>query len=234
MSSTPATRSPRAPAKAPTSCSPASPSALGADVENLTLTGVGNINGTGNTGANTITGNTGNNSLDGGGGTDTLIGGTGDDTYVVDGSDTVTEAAGEGTDLVQSSVTYTLGANVENLTLTGTGSINGTGNADANTITGNAGDNTLDGGAGADTLIGGDGNDTYVVDDIGERSRRAPARARDEVHSTAASFTLGANVENLTLTGTGNINGTGNDRRQHHHRQHRQQHARRRPAGPIT
>jgi Ca2+-binding RTX toxin-like protein len=77
-------------------------------------------------------------------------------------SDTITENASEGTDSVQSSVSFTLAANVENLTLTGTAAINGTGNALDNILTGNSAANTLSGGAGADTLDGGAGNDSLV------------------------------------------------------------------------
>ena len=105
----------------------------------------------------------GNDTLDGGTGADSMIGGLGDDLYIVDDiGDTITEAAGEGTDSVQSSVTYTLSSDVENLTLTGVLAINATGNALNNVITGNAAANTLDGGAGNDTLIGGAGADTYL------------------------------------------------------------------------
>jgi Ca2+-binding RTX toxin-like protein len=181
---------------------------LGANLENLTLTGSSAINGKGNSLNNSITGNSGNNVLDGNTGTDTLTGGTGDDTYITDGNDTITEAASAGTDTVQSSVTYTLGTNLENLSLTGTSAINGTGNKLNNVITGNSGNNTLSGGTGTDTLIGGLGNDTYITDG-GDMITEAASAGTDAVQSSA-SFTLGENLENLTLTGSSATNGTGN------------------------
>jgi Ca2+-binding RTX toxin-like protein len=102
-----------------------------------------------------------------------MLGGTGDDTYVVDVStDVITENANEGTDTVETGITYTLGTNVENLTLTGATAINGTGNTLNNVLVGNsainsligaAGNDTLDGLGGADTLTGGLGNDTYIL-----------------------------------------------------------------------
>ncbi|WP_035367361.1 calcium-binding protein, partial [Dolichospermum circinale] len=145
---------------------------LRANLENLTLQGTTAINGTGNTLNNIITGNTGNNTLNGGLGNDTLngdlgndtlIGGVGNDSYYVENTaDTITELVGQGLDSVFSTAaTYTLSANVENLTLQGTTAINGTGNTLNNNITGNTADNVLTGGAGADTLIGGAGNDSY-------------------------------------------------------------------------
>jgi trimeric autotransporter adhesin len=238
--------------------------ALSANVENLTLTGTAAINGTGNELDNVITGNTAANTLNGGAGNDALSGGAGDDVlygglgddkldggtgsdimyggagndiYIVDAAtEVVTEYANEGIDLVQSAVTYALTANVENLTLTGSASINGTGNELDNIITGNSGANILDGGDGNDTLYGGsgndtlrgglghdrldggsgsdnmsggDGNDTYVVDSTGDVVTEAAGQGTDTVESSI-SYTLGSNVENLTLTGTSAISGTGN------------------------
>ncbi|MEK7816307.1 MAG: putative Ig domain-containing protein, partial [Pseudomonadota bacterium] len=114
-------------------------------------------------GNDALTGNAGNDTLDGGLDADTMAGGAGNDTYIVDNAgDVVTENANEGADTVQSSVIYTLTNNVENLTLTGTDNINGTGNTLNNVIVGNSGANVIDGGAGNDTLTGGSGDDTYV------------------------------------------------------------------------
>lgn len=128
----------------------------------------------GGKGNDTLIGGAGDDVLDGGAGADTLAGGTGNDTYIVDNiKDVIIENEGEGTDTVQSSITWALGANLEHLTLTGSAAINGTGNAGdnilignsaKNVLTGGAGNDTLDGGAGIDTLIGGTGDDNYVVD----------------------------------------------------------------------
>ncbi|NOS81873.1 MAG: hypothetical protein HOP32_09875, partial [Nitrospira sp.] len=151
-------------------------------------------------GNDTLIGGAGHDLLDGGAGTDTMTGGVGHDTYIVDVSgDVVTELAKEGTDTVQSSIAYTLGANVENLTLTGLAVINGTGNALDNILVGNSAANTLTGGA---------GNDTYVVS-TGDTVVEQASQGFDTVQSNV-TWILGANLEALTLTGTANINGTGN------------------------
>jgi Ca2+-binding RTX toxin-like protein len=184
---------------------------LGNHLENLTLTGSAAINGTGNALDNVLTGNSGNNTLDGGAGKDTLSGGAGDDTYIVDDlGDILVEGAGGGVDSVQTLVTMILQSNFENLTLIGTAAINGTGNSADNIVIGNSADNVIDGSTGADQLLGNDGNDVYVVDNIGDTVLETSSSGGwDEVRSSI-SFTLGANLERLILTGTAAVNGTGN------------------------
>jgi len=223
-----------------------------ANVENLYLYGMATT-GTGNTlnnmiygnaSANTLRGNAGNDTLygydgddrlDGGAGIDTMAGGSGNDTYVVNrSSDIVTEAASAGIDIVKSSVNYTLGANVENLSLQGA-AINGTGNtldnaisgnANANTLKGNAGNDnlkglggndyldggigndTLDGGTGDDYMLGGTGNDTYVFDSAADVISENEAEGNDTVKAYF-NYGLGATVENLYLYGTA-VEGYGN------------------------
>ena len=156
------------------------------DVENLTLTGVQAINGTGNNQTNNLVGNSAINQLNGGGGHDTLdgkagadimIGGLGYDSYTVDNvNDIITENPNEGTDKINSNVTFTLSANVENLTLTGALAIDGTGNSLANYLLGNSNANRLNGGAGGDILnggigtnilTGGTGDDIFLFTTIG-------------------------------------------------------------------
>lgn len=198
---------------------------LGTNLENLTLLGTGNLTGKGNAYNNVMKGNSGNNTLygyagndviDGGAGSDTMYGGVGDDTYYVDNTgDGVIENANEGNDTVISSIDYTLAANVENLYLASdVGAINGTGNSMNNKIVGNDANNILDGKAGKNTLIGGKGDDTYIInssnasDTIIENYDEGIDTIKSSVtYSLANTY----NVENLTLTGTDNINGIGND-----------------------
>lgn len=196
---------------------------LGANIENLLLTGSSNINGTGNADTNMIRGNDGNNILNGAAGADMMYGGAGNDTYYVDDQwdgtfeDAVNAQFGPsdgggddgGTDLVYASVSHSLMQFVENLTLTGTTDIDGTGNELNNTILGNTGNNRIDGGTGADTMRGGAGDDTYVVDNVGDLTLENVGGGTDSVESSI-SLILRNEVENLTLTGVGNINATGN------------------------
>jgi len=161
----------------------------------------------------------------------TFTGGDGDDTYYVGSPDVaIVEASGgrSGTDTVRATSSYTLPTNVEKLFLDGSRTIDGSGNAGANTITGNGkanllaglagddtlsgggGNDTLDGGTGRDSMSGGSGDDTYVVDSRNDAIVEARGGGTDTVRSTV-TYTVAANVEKLVLTGRNAINGTGND-----------------------
>ncbi|MGE0165096.1 MAG: tandem-95 repeat protein, partial [Dongiaceae bacterium] len=144
----------------------------------------------------TLNGGDGNDTLDGGSGNDSMIGGAGDDLYIVNSaSDVIVENVNEGLDTVQGSVSYTLANNVENLILTGSSNISGTGNALDNVIVGNSGNNTLTGGSGNDTLDGGAGTDNLSGGD-----------GDDSLIGGSSNDTLNGGNGNDTLDG-----GSGND-----------------------
>ena len=156
--------------------------------DNTIFGGAGNDILRGLGGDDTLQSGTGNDRLYGGPGDDIMRGGAGNDIYNVDSTDDqVIELPNEGTDLVGSSATFTLGANIERLILIGTGNIDGTGNALANILVGNAGVNELRG-------MGG--NDIYVVQTAGDKAIEQANAGIDTV-SASVSFTLGPNIENL-------------------------------------
>jgi Ca2+-binding RTX toxin-like protein len=177
--------------------------------------------------------------LIGGAGIDAMFGGTGDDTYYVDdGGDGATELAGEGMDRIATSAGYALAAGseieiLEAITQSGTGALDLTGNAFANTIVGNAGVNILRGdggndvlaglggtdflvgGTGADLMYGGTGDDTYYVDDLGDQANEAAGEGIDRI-ATSISYALqaGSEVELLETVNTTDTNAmdlTGSD-----------------------
>ncbi len=133
----------------------------------------------GNAAANILKGLAGNDTLNGGAGRDRLEGGRGDDTYVIDSrADVMVEKASEGSDTVRVGFNFQLGLNFENLSLTGSANVDGTGNESDNVLRGNSGNNTLSGGGGNDTLhsgrgfdvlLGGAGIDTFVLNEFGAK-----------------------------------------------------------------
>jgi len=115
----------------------------------------------GSDGDDVLSGGDGNDQLSGGGGIDQMDGGKGDDVYVIDSiDDSVVEASKGGHDTVETSISYTLGGQVEALRLTGTRALSGTGNGLSNEIWGNKAANALSGREGSDSLYGGAGDDS--------------------------------------------------------------------------
>jgi Ca2+-binding RTX toxin-like protein len=160
-------------------------------------------------GSDTLVGFAGDDTLDGGAGIDKMAGGAGNDLYRIDSrSDLVLEYAGEGVDKVEAACTYTLTANVENLTMLEGGDFAGGGNSLANTISGNSGNNILSGGLGADTLIGGLGNDTYVLSDLLDTI--IDTGGIDTIR-TSQSVVLQVGIERVELVGLGDTSAIGND-----------------------
>ena len=203
----------------------------GNDLVNRLTAGDGGSALYGYAGDDRLVGGSGADYLDGGSGADILTGGAGDDIYIVDNvGDKVVELAGGGTDEVRTSLTrYLLGANLENLTYTGSDAFTGTGNALDNVIRGGAGDDVLNGGLGNDVLYGGDGNDTfgdtggadlmiggrgddiYNVDNVGDRIIEAPGEGFDQVYTTVSFSLAGQALEGLRAKGNAAIDLTGNE-----------------------
>ncbi|ATQ75211.1 hypothetical protein CR152_12300 [Massilia violaceinigra] len=204
--------------------------ALPDHVETLVLEDTGAIDGSGNAlpneltgnshanrlggggGADTLHGGQGDDTLDGGAGADTLAGGEGNDDYVVDTlDDQIVEAGGAGFDTVATGLTYTLGAELEGLLLTGSADADGSGNDADNTLTGNEGNNRLDGGAGTDILSGGLGDDTYLTDSESDQVNEMADEGRDTIiRSYDTTYILANGVDNLTLVGEA-VRGNGNE-----------------------
>jgi Ca2+-binding RTX toxin-like protein len=182
---------------------------VGNDLANIiTFTGEGTGNLLGNGGNDSLTGGADDDSFEGGAGNDTIVGGAGGDTIVGDAGndlmiggkgddeyrvdaagDKITELANQGIDTVHSEISFTLGANLENLILEGA-ALNGTGNTLNNELNGNALDNKLDGGAGNDFADGGEGKDTVLS-----------GAGNDELFGVSGDDTLSGGTGNDTLEG---------------------------------
>ncbi len=169
-----------------------------------------------------LAGGAGNDTLDGGLGSDAMAGGAGNDIFIVDDIfDIVSEAAGGGTDRVETELSgLILAANVENLKLLGSADISGTGNdlsnrlwgnTGKNTLIGGAGNDTLDGAGGADTMKGGVGNDVYFVFSADDVVEEKAGEGKDTVFSRVSfSFDDSLEIETVELSGVSPIVSTGN------------------------
>lgn len=194
---------------------------LTGNLENLELTGSAII-ATGNDIYNNITGNDEDNIIDGKAGNDTMTGGLGNDIYYVDQYlDEIIENQGEGIDTVYSSTNYKMvSENLENLVLTGALDLNVTANNTDNNLTGNSGANlfyaldgndTIDGSGGTDTMYGGYGDDVYYVDQYVDEIIEFSNQGIDTVFASSNYKMVSENLENLTLTGSSNLNVTANN-----------------------
>jgi Ca2+-binding RTX toxin-like protein len=156
---------------------------LGDQFENLTLTGDGPLDGTGNAANNSLTGNAAANRLSAGAGTDLIMADAGDDWL----------AGGAGRDRL----------------LGEAGSDRIDGGADNDQLDGGVGDDVLDGGPGSDLMDGDVGNDVYFVSGLGDLITEQPGSGQDAVFS-AVSYVLPAEIETLRLSGGADIDGAGN------------------------
>jgi Ca2+-binding RTX toxin-like protein len=128
-----------------------------------------------------------------------MVGGLGNDIYIVNSvNDSIYEQNNQGYDIVISSTSYLLNANIEELRLLEGFNIHGTGNASDNKIIGNSANNIIDGVTGADEMIGGLGDDTYYVDNINDSVVEYANQGTDTVQSSI-TYTLSDNIENLVL-----------------------------------
>ena len=174
----------------------------------------------GGAGADALYGGTGDDLLDTGGNgnvdyiADLLVGGAQNDSYRLHVAAEIVELWGEGNDTVVADLSWTLGYNLEDLTLTeAAGTSNATGNILNNTLLGNSFNNVLDGRGGDNTLSGGAGNDTYVL-------HTDQGLIHETIYETSGTDTIRTDgpmnllyftqVENLVLTGTGDFIAVGN------------------------
>ena len=183
---------------------------LASGVDNVVLTGTANLAVTGNADPDVIRANAGNDTLTAGSGAATLIGGAGNDLFVVNGpADVVLDQPNHGSNTIDTSVSFALPDNVQNLTATGSTAVTLRGGSSAGTLTANTGNDTLIAGTGVATLVGGAGNVTFVVDNAADSISVASAKAGNVVQ-TSVSYALGANLLNLTATGNSAVSLTAN------------------------